>query len=188
MLYIGLDAGPVNSVQNLTTIAHELQHLIQFNTTGNKQRWMDEGLAQLAEHLNGFDPREIRSSDLRKFLRDPNFQLDSWPDSFDIDPSTNYAVSYAFFVYLYQRFGTAFITHMSQSQQRGLAAVEEALKAMNTGATLDQVFADWTIANYVNNPYVGDGRYYYQSLKLPEKAAVQEFSPSGSTSNDLFEY
>src|SRR5262249_42950090 len=91
-------------------------------------------------------------------------------------------------VYVYQRFGTAFITHMSQSQQRGLAAVEEALKAMNTGTTLDQVFADWTIANYVNNPYVGDGRYYYQSLKLPDKASAKDFSPSGVISSSVFEY
>lgn len=188
MLYIGLDAGPVNSVQNLTTIAHELQHLIQYNTSGNKQRWMDEGLAQLAEHLNGFDPREIRLSDLRKYLRATNFQLDSWPETFQDDPSINYAVSYMFFVYLYQRFGTAFITHMSGSQQRGLAAVEEALKAMNTGTTLDEVFADWAVANYVNNPYVGDGRYYYQSLKLPEKVGAGDFSPAGSTAGNLHEY
>lgn len=188
MLYIGLDAGPVNSDQNLTTIAHEFQHLIQYNNNGNQERWLDEGLAQLAEHLNGFDPRVIRSSDLRKFLRETNFQLDSWPSSLDIDPSINYAVTYAFCVYLYQRFGTAFIQHLSQDHQRGLAAVEETFKDLDIGVTLDQAFTDWTVANYVNSPYVGDGRYYYQSLKLPEKASTQDVSASGSMSSSVFEY
>ncbi len=188
MLYIGLDYGPVNSSQQLTVISHELQHLIQYNTDGNEERWLDEGLAQLAEHLNGFNPRYIASSNLRDYLHNPNFQLNSWPASQDIDPSINYAAGYIFSVYLFQRFGTEFIQYLARSPYKGLASVEESLKAMKTGVTLDQVFTDWTIANYVNSPYVGDGRYYYQSLKLPQRADPRDLTADQPQRDSLHEY
>jgi immune inhibitor A len=170
MIYLGLNYAPVGSQQELSVIAHEFQHLIQYNNDGNEERWLDEGLAQLAEHLNGFNPRYIASSNLREFLRSPNFQLNSWPLRLDIDPSVNYAVGYIWSLYLYQRFGTDFVKHLARSPYKGLASVEESLRSMNTGQTLDQVFTDWTVTNYVNSPYVDDGRYYYQSLKLPQRA------------------
>lgn len=180
MLYIGLDFGPVGSPQELTVISHEMQHLIQYNVNGNQQRWLDEGFAQLAEHLNGFDPHLIANSNLSDFLQNPNFQLNTWPASSAIDPALNYAAGYIFCVYLYQRFGASFIHYLTNSPYKGLASVEHALAVLNTGETLDQVFADWTITNYANNPYIADGRYAYQSLKLPARAgtvAIQSDTP-----------
>ncbi|HVO42368.1 MAG TPA: hypothetical protein VMT34_07085 [Aggregatilineales bacterium] len=188
MLYYGMDYGLVNSPQHLTVIAHELQHLIQYNMDGNQQRWLNEGLSQLAEHLNGFNPRNIADINLRAFLQAPNLQLDSWPDNTSTDPSNNYAVSYIFCVYLYQRFGTALVQHIAHSHYKGLASIEEALKALNTGVTLDQVFTDWALTNYVDNPYVGDGRYYYQSLKLPTRALPHDLSAGMDQRSALNEY
>jgi hypothetical protein len=188
MLYYGMDYGPVNSPQHLSVIAHELQHLIQYNVDGNQQRWLNEGLSQLAEHLNGFSPRNIADANLRNFLQAPNVQVDSWPDSAADDPSINYAMSYIFCVYLYQRFGTAFIQHVAHSHYKGLASIAEALTAMKTGVTLDQVFADWTITNYVNNPYVGQGQYYYQSLKLPTRALAHDLNVGDDQRSVINEY
>jgi len=188
MIYIGLDYAPPQSAQHMTVIAHEFQHLIQYNSDGNEERWLDEGLAQLAEHLNGFNPRNIANSNLRDFLHEPNFQLDSWPIRADQDPGVNYAASYIFCVYLYQRFGTAFIQHLARSPYKGLASVDETLRAMNTGTTLDEVFADWAVTNYVNSPYVDDGRFYYQSLKLPQRADSTELRPGATKNGSLHEY
>lgn len=188
MIYVGLDNGEIDSPRQLTVIAHEFQHLIQYNNDGNEERWLDEGLAQLAEHLNGFNPRYIANSNLRDFLRNTNFQLNSWPYRLDVDPAVNYAVGYIFCVYLYQRFGTSFIQYLARSPYKGLASIEEALRAQKTGVTLDDVFADWTVTNYVNSPYVGDGRYYYQSLKLPQRADTVDLSPRDPRSAELNEY
>jgi hypothetical protein len=121
-------------------------------------------------------------------LHHPNFQLDSWPVRDNIDPGVNYAVSYIFCVYLYQRFGTPFIQHLARSPYKGLAAVEEALRAMNTGKQLDDVFADWTVTNYVNSPYVNDGRYYYQSLTLPQRAGVEDLPLNKPRQGEVHEY
>jgi hypothetical protein len=188
MIYVGVDHAPVGAQQHLSVISHELQHLIQYNNDGNEQRWLDEGLAQLAEHLNGFNPRFIASSNLRNFLSKPNLQLNSWPERQDIDPAIHYAVGYIFSVYLYQRFGTDFIKYLARSPHKGLAAIEESLKAKKTGTTLDQVFADWTVTNYVNSPYVADGQFYYQSLKLPQRADTTDIQPNETHEGSLHEY
>ncbi len=188
LLYIGLDFGPVGSPQELTVIAHEFQHLIQYNVNGNQQRWLDEGLAELAEHLNGSDPYLIAGNNLRGILSNANFQLNSWPSFDSTDPAINYAVAYLFCVYMYQRLGLPFIHYLADSPYKGLASVDHALAALNTGITLDQLFGDWTIANYVNNPYVGDGRYYYQSLKLPQHASAIDISPDIQQSDSIHEY
>ncbi|MHB8627114.1 MAG: hypothetical protein ACYDBJ_13520 [Aggregatilineales bacterium] len=183
LLYIGLDFGPVGSPQEMTVIAHEFQHLIQYHNTGGQDRWLDEGFAQLAEHLNGFNPRDIAGRNLSDLLSTPDLQINSWPPTSDSDPSLNYAVSYMFCVYLYQRFGVPFIQDAAQSKYKGMAALEHALTDLNENETLDQVFTDWTIANEVNSPYVGDGRYYYQSLKLPKRPTPIDLTP-GVTEND----
>ncbi len=188
MLYIGLDFGPVGSPQELTVISHELQHLIQYNVNGNQERWLDEGLAQLAEHLNGFSPHLIASDNLHGYLHDPNFQLNSWPPTSNIDPGVNYAAGYIFCVYLFQRFGTSFIQAILASPYKGLASIEHALKTLNIGQTVDQVFADWTITNYVNNPYVGDGRYSYQSLTLSQRADTVDLTVDEPQTDSVHEY
>jgi immune inhibitor A len=188
MVYIGLNYAPVGSQQQLSVISHELQHLIQYNSDGNEERWLDEGLAQLAEHLNGFNPRYIASSNLRDFLRAPNFQLNSWPYRFNSDPGVNYAVGYIFAVYLYQRFGTEFIQHVARSPYKGLASIEASLREMEKGVTLDELFTDWTVTNYVNSPYVEDGRYYYQSLKLPQRVDTTDLAVNKEYQGEVHEY
>ncbi len=188
LIYIGLDYGPVGSTQHLSVISHEFQHLIQFNNDGDEQRWLDEGLAQLAEHLNGFNPREISGGAVRGYLAKPNFQVNGWPASAADNPATNYGVSYLFCLYLYQRFGTPFIQALARSKQKGLASIEHTLAELKLKTTLNEVFTDWTIANYLNTPYAGDGRFYYQSFKLPIKPASDELAPNDTRRVNLQNY
>ena len=188
MLYIGLDFGPVNSPQELTVISHELQHLIQYNNNGSEQRWLDEGLSQLAEQLNGFNPSFIAGDGLGLLLRNSNFQLNSWPVTPDIDPTLNYVSSYMFCVYVYQRFGTPYIQAVAQSKYKGMAALAHGLIDLHIAETLDQVVADWIVTNYVNIPYVGDGRYYYQSLRLPQRPTTISLMPDNPQTDTVHEY
>lgn len=174
LIYIGLDYAPVGSDQNMATIAHEFQHLIQNNTDGNEERWLNEGLSQLAEHLNGFNPRDNSINGVRSYFRSPNLQLNSWPANPADDPSANYGMGYLFSLYLHQRFGTVFIEYLARSKYQGLASVAQSLADEKTGTTLSQVFTDWSIANYINTPYAGDGRYYYQSLRLGTRPQAKQ--------------
>jgi hypothetical protein len=188
IIYIGLDFSPVNSTQHISVVSHELQHLMQFNNDGNEQRWLDEGLAQLAEHLNGFNPREIGGNGSRAYFNNPNVQLNSWPADPAEDPTSYYGASYLFTTYLYQRFGTPFIQQLARSPHKGLASVEQVLTSQNIGITVDQVFHEWAISNYINTPYAGDGRYYYQSLKLPTRPTAKVMQEGASQRVNLKTY
>ncbi|MBI5958138.1 MAG: immune inhibitor A [Chloroflexi bacterium] len=166
VIYISLDTAPFGSDEFLTTLAHEHQHLIQYHVDGNEQRWFNEGLSQLAEHLNGFHPDTIGSYNMIDYLNDPDHSLNGWSvDGYDL--GIYYGAGYLFMVYLYERFGLDFMRLLVQTDYDGLAAVQGALVATGQTVSVDQVFADWILANYLDSPYAGSGQYYYQSLDLP---------------------
>ncbi len=166
IIYVNLDNAPLGSPEYLTTIAHEQQHLIQYTVDGNERRWFNEGLSQLAEHLNGFAPRYVGDYNLFDFLNDPDLHLNGWSFA-GADIGRHYGAAYLFLVYLYERFGLVFIQTVAGSDYDGLASVQEALASTGQGVTVDDVFADWILANYFDDPYVGNGQYYYQTLDLP---------------------
>lgn len=165
IIYISLGQAPLGSTEFLTTLAHEHQHLIQYHVDGNERRWFNEGLSQLAEHLNGFAPRYVGSGNLDQFLANPDHRLDGW----DFGPQVGgyYGAAYLFMVYLYERFGLEFIRDLAANDYDGLASLERTLADHGYAAGVDGVFADWIVANALDDPYAGDGRYYYQTLDLP---------------------
>lgn len=176
IIYIALDQAPLGSDEFLMTLAHEHQHLIQFAVDGNERRWLNEGLSQLAEHFNGFDPFLVGGDHVSAFLQAPDHRLSGWSFE-DYDPGRTYGAAYLFLVYLYERFGLDFIRHVAANDRDGLAAIQDVLR--ETGAAtggVDAVFADWILANLLDDPYVGDGRYYYQTLDLPAQISPAALS------------
>ena len=49
MLYISLDNLELGEELYYGTLVHEFQHMIQWHTDPSEERWLNEGLAQLAE-------------------------------------------------------------------------------------------------------------------------------------------
>ncbi len=176
-LYIMLDYGPVSSNRYLSTLAHEFQHMIQFNTDGNEYRWLDEGLSQLAEHLHGFGDDPINSINAEVYLNTPNMYLNSWSYNYD-SQSAYYGAGYLMAVYLYERFGAEFIRELTRNSLDGLAGIHNVLQTTGQNITVDELITDWWIANYIDNPYVGDGRYYYQTLDMPREVANERIGIS----------
>ncbi len=152
---------------------------------GNERRWLNEGLSQLAEHLNGFDPQAIGIANVSRFLAAPDHYLSGW--LFDNrDVACDYGAAYLFLVYLYEQFGLDFINTVAISEHDGLASIQAALAELDGAPDVDAVFADWMLANLLDDPYVGDGRYYYRTLDLPEAIALQPLAvpPEGALYRD----
>ena len=164
IVYLGLDEAPLGSRDYLATLAHEQQHLIQFHVDGNERRWLNEGFSQLAEHLNGFHPRYVGAGNLISFLDAPDLQLEGW--NFE-DMGRHYGAAYLFTLYLYERFGVDFVRALAADPYDGLASVQHTLSGLGYTEGVDDVFADWILANVLDDPFVGDGRYYYQTLDMP---------------------
>ncbi len=153
-------------------LAHEFQHMIHWYLDRNESSWLNEGFAELAAFLNEYDPGGFDWV----YLRDPDLQLNDWPNNPNAT-TPHYGAGFLFTTYFLDRFGNEATQTLAAMEQNGLVSVDETLKSLDardplTGTPLraDDVFLDWVIANYLNNPEVADGRFAYSNYDLPTKA------------------
>ena len=172
IVYINLEEATLGSAEYLTTLAHEHQHLIQYHVDGNEQRWFNEGLSQLAEHLNGFSPQTVGVYNMLDYLFQPDHHLNGWTTS-NGELGRYYGASYLFLVYLYEQLGLEFVRDVAGSPYDGLAGVAQTLRASGSDRQVNDIFVDWLLANLLDDPYAAEGRYYYQSLDLPGPVRTQ---------------
>ena len=159
MFYMNTDAFTIGSREYLGTAAHEFQHIISDNIHKNLDTWMNEGFSDLAIYLNGFsDPGHAQA-----YLAAPDTQLDAWAE---LDQSIpHYGESFLFLTYFYGRFGAEATRLLLANPKHGLEAIDDVLAALGKpGMTADDFFADWEIANYLNDPTVAGGQYAYKDL------------------------
>jgi immune inhibitor A len=165
MFYINLDSARPGNDYYDGILAHEFQHMIQWHTDRNEDTWVNEGLSELAAYLNKYD---VGAAD-RIFSRTPDTQLTAWAD----DPNLagpHYGGSYLFMVYFLKRFGDEVLRQVVASKANGIAGFDEVLAERGLGVTFEDVFADWLVANYLDDPSLGDGRYGYRDLAIARPA------------------
>ncbi|GEM_PF-3592225 len=150
------------------TLAHEFTHLVIYNQkvllpnrNAPEETWLDEALAMLAMDLCGWGLRngndEI-AKDIAFFQANPEkYSLTDWSDN---PRGFSYGLSYLFSRYLYDRFSEAMIRDVIKSPQVGVSGVTQAL--LPRGATFEDVFSDWTLANAIFGlGLTTDPRYSY---------------------------
>lgn len=169
MFIINADNTPLDDPYTYGVLAHEFQHMIHWYRDRNEESWLNEGFSELAAFLNGYDPGGFDYL----FARDPDLQLNDWPN--DPDATTpHYGASFLFVAYFLDRFGEhatqALVAHPDNGMD-SLDAVLTELGAIDpiTGQpyTADDVFVDWTITNYLQNPSLEDGRFSYYRYETP---------------------
>jgi len=171
MFYMSTDAfSNIGGTSYLSTMAHEFQHLIMGNVHKNLDTWMNEGFSDLAIYLNGYDVGRHSQS----FLAAPNTQLNAWDELERSVP--HYGASFLFMTYFYNRFGPEGTKTLIADPNNGLEAIDSALAKIKPGMTAEDLFADWQIANYLNDPQVEDGRFAYKDLKFSRPRAEQAIS------------
>lgn len=176
MMTVGLNSVQPGDPEYLPVLAHEFQHLIQWNNDPNEDSWLNEGLSQFAERQAGASSVRTNLS----FLSQTGVQLNSWPvNRFDTLP--HYGAAYLYTLYLAERFGDELITELARHPLNGMAAARAVLAAR--GVDADQVFADWTVANLLDDPALDDGRYGYQREQLRDACPRQSISELPMTVN-----
>ncbi len=161
ILYINLQAAPIGSNIYYRTIAHELQHLIQWHKDQKEDAWLKEGFAELAAYLNGFAPSQVQS-----YVQQTDIQL----NTLDHDPdmiSTQYAAAFLFSIYFLDRFGSEATQEMVRYPESGIIGLSQILTKLETGLDFDDFFADWLVTNYLDGIGRGEGIYQYSSLEIP---------------------
>ncbi len=162
MFYINADNMDVNSSFYNGVLAHEFQHMIHWHNDRNEETWMNEGFSELAMYLNKFD---VGGSDW-VFANTPDTQLNSWPEGPGA-AGANYGAGYLFTSYFLDRFGPNATQALVGHAENSFASVEEVLQEQGTNMTYEDLFADWVVANLLDDPYISDGRYGYEDIDPP---------------------
>jgi hypothetical protein len=138
-------------------LSHEFQHMIHWNQDQSEATWVNEGLSQLAEEVNGYE--DVLG--IWGFWGDPDVQLTNWAED-SSDRLRNYAASKLFLSYLSEHYGGyEALSRLAADTADGSDGVDNSLEANGYDVDFVDVFADWTVANLVDDQDVGDGLYTY---------------------------
>jgi hypothetical protein len=145
------------------TIAHEYEHAIHYDHDPDEASWVDEGMADLSGYFAGYG----HSSDhLAYYMVYHRTSLTNWGGGLE-----DYGESYLFQLYLNENFGGPdFIKALVDEQANGIEGIENQLTAFSYGASFDDIYRDWTLANYLDNvDLTGDSgaKLGYESLDIP---------------------
>jgi len=148
-------------------LAHEFLHMILFNyrvliygqgylADYMEDLWLEEGLAHIAENLNGYESSNIARAN--RYLVDPgDVTLIYGGDGLE-----ERGASFLFLCHLGDRFGTGIYRSLVQSKKTGAANIEAA-----TAELFNELFADWSAACYLSGRGItSDERFNYSSIDL----------------------
>jgi hypothetical protein len=174
MLFIDVNPQSPGTTGFYTTIAHELQHLINYTLHGGnpQELWLDEGLSSAAEYLYSGHQQEriwyFNADYNRTIARGNNFFVwkGHWEEQ-DKETLANYATVYLFFQWLRIHGGGNSIYHsISNSPYRDYRAVTQTAKSridgieeMDDPAIWSRLLSSWMTANMVN---ADQGLYGYK--------------------------
>jgi Immune inhibitor A peptidase M6 len=157
---IGDDAALPNLYEGV--IAHELEHLVMNYSDPGEPSWVDEGLADMAIFLNGYDIGGSHLTYHQVFHRETS--LTRWGGGLE-----NYGASFTYFLYLWEQAGgngdgtytpdtqydnaggDLLIKLIFENAADGMEGVQAAIDEFNalTGGDLrsaEELFKDWAIA------------------------------------------
>jgi hypothetical protein len=163
------DGNPSNDRPELYegVIAHELEHLLMNYSDPGELSWVDEGLADTAAFLNGYDMTGSHLTYQQVFHRETS--LTRWGGGLE-----NYGASFSYFAYLWEQAGgngdgsltpdleydsaggDLLIKLIFAEQADGMEGVQNAIDAFNaqTGAHLRsaaELFQDWAVTMYLDD-------------------------------------
>ena len=146
----------------MSVLAHEFQHAIHSARDDGEEAWVNEGLSEAAVAIAGYPNGLVSAFEAR-----PDTQLNFWGD----EPAENaryYGAAGAFFIYAAQRVGGfGNLAALAREPLDGVDGVDKFLRSH--GLAFEDVFADWTVANYLDAD--GDSRYGYADLDMAMRTA-----------------
>lgn len=178
MFYIHLDKGmQVGDPFYNGVLAHEFQHMIHWYNDRNETTWLNEGCSELAMELNNrtYPGRkgvyDVGGSEYA-YLNHPDTQLNTWPEvSQTGSAAAHYGASYLFMSYFLDRFGEDATKALVAHDANGLESVDLVLRdVLNLDLTHEDIFADWVVANWLDDTSIEDGQYGYDEIDVSAPA------------------
>lgn len=156
MIYMDSKEGTPGSTSFYGTLAHEFQHFIHYNYDSLEESWVEEGLSGLARYVCGYSHQ---SSHVTAFSQAPSTSLTNWQGEL-----ANYGATYLFILYLSEKYGGASTTKaIVANGGTGIDGINSALFQRGYTVSVNDIFKNWVMANYLNNTSISGGIYGYQA-------------------------
>jgi hypothetical protein len=128
-------------------------------------------------------------------MRNPDLQLNDWGGDVGSN-AANYGASYLFMVYFLDRFGEEATKALVSHDENGFTSIDAVMSELNIvnpttslPYTGKEVFADWAVANWLQNTGIEDDRYDYQSYSpYPMSATETHYSCPTTISGDVYQF
>ncbi len=155
MIYVNLNGLRPGQQGFDSTMVHEFQHMAQFARCPNQEGWLDEGASELAMRVAGYETVPPLA-----FATQPAVQLNAWSQGPDL--VRHYQAAYLFIRYVAERaVGWDALPRIFEPCTRGEGLFADFLKQEPLAPDVESLLTDWAVANLVQDPGVGDGRYAY---------------------------
>ncbi|MBO6795209.1 MAG: T9SS type A sorting domain-containing protein [Balneolaceae bacterium] len=147
----------LQSKRSLSTLVHELQHLIHAGYEGTEIEdvFVNEGFSEAVEILCGFDPRNPIP-----YLSNTSKSLLSWDFSY---PISDYSRASLWTQYLIEQFGSKVLKDLIKNEKTGIQGYKESIQKVS-GFSFEEVFQNWGIANIVNDRIISEQFGYQHPL------------------------
>ncbi|HEX5688759.1 MAG TPA: hypothetical protein VFX76_02100, partial [Roseiflexaceae bacterium] len=168
MFIISSSSYPIGSEGYGSTLAHEFQHMIEWNIARRSPGWFNEGMSQVAEDLNGYE----NSGAVFVHLLQPDVQLTAW-SSDAAQTGEHYGTTHLFLRYFQEHYGSegGIAELIKDDAGNNLDAFVQVAQRKNPAIkSFADLFADWAVANVINDESVDNGLYSYKLL--PDTAAL----------------
>ncbi|MFH0992356.1 MAG: T9SS type A sorting domain-containing protein [bacterium] len=166
----------------LTALAHELQHLIEWNYDPLETGFFNEGLSMYAEKICGYDMLSPTY-----YLNHTNVMLTSWSNELE-----DYSRAALWTLYTAEQFGLRYVKNLAQSPLQGINGFAAASSQNGITKPFEAIVKDFFTANWIVQ-HPTDTVFRYKSAfgaRPVLKAEYQDptVSGSGSLSPQSVEY
>jgi immune inhibitor A len=145
MIYLNIGGMKLGSDDYNGLVAHELQHLVHWNADPTEEVWVNEGLSQLAGELASGGPGSTPIA-----VAQPDTQLNAW-EPLSTGNAPHYTASHLFVRYLLEHYGGfENARRLADEPADGIEGINAYLAPF--GVSFEDVFADWVIATYLDEP------------------------------------
>ena len=147
IIYINTNLRAPNFDAVQAVIAHELQHLIHWKHSPNEEIWVDEGCADYAAFLCGYNLNQH----LNAFQNAPDISLTDWSQMNQTHLLAHYGAAFLFMLYLNDHYGgRQTIADIVKNRLNGIAGITHTVAARGMPKKFSDIFADWKVANYLS--------------------------------------
>lgn len=173
LIVVSLSTVEIASPAYYALLARQFQRLVQWYNDRNEERWLKEGLAELAVWVNGLDPGDV----WQVYLEHPDTSLTVWDED---TTAAHRGAAFLFAVYFHERFGDAAIRALTAQPLNGAAGFDAVMAGLDGRLTFEDLFAGWLAANYLDGEARGSP-YGYTTLGLERPALAADYTAYPAT-------